>query len=230
MAEGSGFGGPLAVYFGYCAAYALFLYMKPVDFPADFSETAREFSGRSYAWLFAVQASFGLAFDGAFCVLFAAFAGFIKNGRLALKFLSGCAICGVYAAAALYFKAEPIFALPFLAAAVAATYAGIRASRSATTAFFRFSLTVNSALLICLPVSVLAAVLRNETLFTAVETAGGIWMMVLTIKAAKAIFGPTTVRAALALAFSMIAAIFSFYILKNLGIIPHAVFRFMMFM
>ena len=230
MTPGAGFGGPLAIYLTYCAAYTFFLYIKPTSFPADFSETALEFSGKPYAWLFTVQASFELAFNGAFCVLFAAFTGFLKDGRLAFKFLAGCAACGAYAAAAFYFKAEPLFALPFLAVAGIAAYAGVRTQGTATAAFFRFALAVNTTMLLCLPVSALAAVLRNEPLYAAVEYAGAIWMMVLTMKAAKAVFGGATARAALALLFSIITAITSFYILKSLGVIPPAIFRFMMFM
>ena len=229
-APGAGLGGPLAIYLVYCAAYALFIYIKPIDFPADFSETAREFSGKPYVWLFSVQAFFELAFTGAFCALFAAFAGFLKNGRLAFKFLSGVAICGVYAAAALYFKTEPLFTLLLLAPAGAAAYAGFRAKKTITAAFFRFSLAVNAAMILCLPASALAAALRNEKLYITVEAAGGIWLTILTIKAAKAVFGGTTVRVVLALLFSMVSAVFSFYMLKNIGLIPPAIFRFMMFM
>ena len=229
-APGAGSGGPLAVYFIYCAAYALFLYMKPAGFPAEFSEAAREFSGSSYPWLFSVLASFELAFTAVFCVFFAVIAGFLREGRLALKFLSGCAACGSYAAAAFYFKAEPLFSLFFPAAAGTAAYAGVRAKKASTAAFFRFSLTVNAAILLCLPVYALATALRNETFYTAAEAAGGIWMAVLTIKAARTLFGVTTVRAALALVFSLIAAICSFYMLKNLGLIPSAVFRFLLYM
>jgi len=230
MAPGTGFGGPLAVYFAYCAAYALFLYIKPIDFPADFSETAGEFSGKSYAWLLTVHSFLDLTFSCALCALFAAFAGFMKDGRLIFRLLCGCAACGAYAAAAFYYKAEPLFVLPFLAAAGAAAYAGVRAKKTETFAFFRFSLAVNAAMLICLPASLLAAVMRNETLYTAAESAGGIWLMVLIIKAAKTIFGGTMVRLTLTLLFSMAAAVLSFYALKNIGIIPSSVFRFMMFM
>ena len=230
MTPGAGFGGPLAIYLTYCAAYTFFLYIKPTSFPADFSETALEFSGKPYAWLFTVQASFELAFNGAFCVLFAAFTGFLKDGRLAFKFLAGCAACGAYAAAAFYYKAEPVYALPFLAATGVAAYAGIRAKKTGALAFLRFSLAANAAMVICLPASLLAAFTRNETLYTTAEFAGGIWLMVLIIKAAKTIFGGTMVRSTLTLLFSMIAAVLSFYMLKNLGIIPSSVFRFMMFM
>ncbi|MEI7481281.1 MAG: hypothetical protein WCK75_02915 [Elusimicrobiota bacterium] len=230
MAPGAGFGDPLAVYFAYCAAYALLLYIKPVDFPSDFSETAREFSGKSYAWLLAVHSFLDLAFSCTLCAIFATFAGFMKDGRLIFRLLCGCAVCGAYAAAAFYYKAEPLFALPFLTAAGAAAYAGVRAKTKEALAFFRFSLVANAAMLICLPASLLAAITRNETLYTAAEFAGGIWLMVLIIKAAKAIFGGTTVRSTLTLLFSMTAAVLSFYTLKNLGIIPSSVFRFMMFM
>lgn len=230
MTPGAGYGGPLTVYFIYCAGYALFLYIKPANFPADFSEAALEFSGKPYAWIFAVQAFLDLAFNCVFCALFAAFAAFLRDGRLAFRFLTGCAACGAYAAAAFYFKSEPLFALPFLVAAVAAAYAGVRAKKTATAAFFRFSLAVSAAMLLCLPASSLAVALHNEALFTAVEYAGGIWMLVLTIKAAKAVFGVSTARVTLALLFSMIAAVSTFYILKNLGIIPSSFFRFIMFM
>ncbi|MFA6434651.1 MAG: hypothetical protein WCW52_08145 [Elusimicrobiales bacterium] len=230
MAPGAGSGGPLAVYLAYCAAYALFLYIKPADFPSEFSEAAGEFSGKPYIWLFAVQAFFELAFTAAFCALFAAFAGFLKEGRPAFKFLSGCAACGAYAAAAFYSRTEPKFAPPLLAAAGAAAYAGVRAARPAAAAFFRFSLAVNAAMLLCLPVYALAAALRSETLYTAAEAAGGLWLIVLTVKASKAVFGGTTARAALTLLFSMLTAVFSFYMLKNLDLIPAEIFRFMMFM
>ncbi len=230
MTPGAGFGGPLAVYFVYCAAYALFLYIKPTDFPAEFSETAGEFSGKSYAWLLGVHSFLDLAFSCALCALFAAFAGFINKGRLIFRLLCGCAACGAYAAAAFYYKAEPVYALPFLAATGVAAYAGIRAKKTGALAFLRFSLAANAAMVICLPASLLAAFTRNETLYTAAEFAGGIWLMVLIIKAAKTIFGGTMVRSTLTLLFSMIAAVLSFYMLKNLGIIPSSVFRFMMFM
>ena len=85
-------------------------------------------------------------------------------------------------------------------------------------------------ILICLPAYILAAALRSETLYTAAEAVSGIWLAILTVKAGKAIFGGTTARAALALVFSMIAAVTSFYILKNLGLIPPSIFRFLMFM
>lgn len=230
MEPGAGSGGPLCVFLVCCAAGALFLYLKPVDFPADFSETAGEFAGRPWLWFFFTHTSLELAFTAAFCAFFPAFAALLHGGRPALKFLSGFAACGAYAAAAFYFKAEPLFALPFLAAAGAAAYAGIRAQKTAAAAFFRFSLAANAALLLCLPVSVIGTALRSETLFTAAEAAGGIWLMVMTIKAARAIFGATAARASLALMFSMAASVLSFYILKNIGLIPPAIFRFMMFM
>ena len=230
MSQEAGFRGPLCVYFAYCAAYAFFIYFKPADFPADFSETAKEFAGRSYLWLFSVQASFELAFTGVFCALFAAFAGFLKEGRLAFKFVSSFAACGAYAAASFYFKAEPLFALPFMAAAGAASYVAVRLKKSAAPALLRFSLTANAAILLCLPVYLLAAVLRNETLYTIAQGVSGVWLAILTIKAAKTIFGGTTARAALALVFSMTAAVSSFYILKNLGLIPPSIFRYLMFM
>ena len=81
-----------------------------------------------------------------------------------------------------------------------------------------------------LPVVALATALRNEPLFTAAECAGGLWMMILTIKAARTFFGGTTARLTPALLFALLAAMSSFYILKNLGVIPPAIFRFIMFM
>jgi len=230
MSQGKGFGGPMSVYFAYCAAYALFIYFKPADFPADFSETAREFSGRSYLWLFSVQAFFELAFTVIFCALFPVFAGFFKEGRLAYKFLSSLAVCCAYAAASFYFRAEPLFTLPFLAAACAAAYAGARRKKNAAQALFRFSLTVNAAVIFCLPAYILAAILRSETFYTAAQALSGIWLTILTIKAARTLFGGTAARSALALIFSMTAAVSSFYILKNLGLVPPSIFRFMMFM
>jgi len=230
MAPGAGLGGPLAVYLVYCAVYALFLYVKPVGFPAEFSQAGLEFSGRSYAWFFALLTVSELIFTGVFCAVFAAFSNLMKDGRPAFRFFLGCLICGIYAAAAFYFRSAPLFSLPFLAAAIAAAGAGVRAQKAAAAAFLKFSLSCNAVILICLPVSFLAAALRSETLYLAAETAAGLWLTVLVIKAAKTVFGGTIARTAPVLLFSFLISVLSFYILKNLGVIPPEIFKFMLFM
>jgi hypothetical protein len=241
-APGAGSGGPLVIYLASCAAYALLLYTKPSGFPADLAEAAAEFSGRSYAWLLTVHTCSGLAFTAAFCAAFAFFSGFmtgtrqegsrlIPGGRILIfRFMSGCAACGIYAAAAFYFKRSPLLALPFLLIALAA--GGIAVSRSArpALAFFRFTLAAGAAELICLPACFLAVRLRSEQLFIVTALAGALWTMVLSIKAAKFLFGGTAVRAALSMLFAAAAVMISFYILKNIGVIPAGIFRFLMFM
>ncbi|HBB66578.1 MAG: hypothetical protein A2X28_05300 [Elusimicrobia bacterium GWA2_56_46] len=230
LAPGAGLGGPLAIYLVYCAAYALFLYMKPADFPAELAQAGLEFSGRSYAWFFSVLTASELVFTGVFCAVFSAFSGLMKDGRLAFRFFLGCLICGSCAAAAFHFRSAPLFSLPFLAAVIAAAGAGVYAQKAAAAAFFRFSLSCNAVVLICLPVSFLAAALRSETLYLAAEAAAGLWLTVLVIKAAKILFGGTIARIAPVLLFSFLTSILSFYVLRNLGVITPEIFKFMLFM
>ena len=241
-APGYGLGRPLAIYLASCAAYALLLYIKPAGFPADLAEAAAEFSGWSYARLFAVHTSSELAFTAAFCAAFTGFSGLMTGTmpegeklargrrRPVFSFLSGCAACGIYAAAAFYFKRSPLPALPFLFIALAAGYLAIRRNTPAALAFFRFTLSAGTAELICLPACFLAVRLRSEQLFIVTALAAALWTLALTIKAAKFIFGGTAVRAALAMLFAAPAVTISFYILKNIGVIPAEIFRFMIFM
>ncbi len=241
-APGAGSGGPLTIYLASCAAYALLLYTKPAAFPADLAEAAAEFSGWSYARLLIVHTGSELVFTAAFCAAFTGFSGFMTGNRqdggglirgerrLIFSFLSGCAACVIYAAAAFYFKRSPLLALPFLFIALAAGYRAVRHRTRTALAFFRFTLAAGAAELICLPACFLAVHFRSEQLFIVTALAAALWTMALTIKAAKFLFGGTAVRAALAMLFAAAAVIISFYILKNLGAIPAEIFRFIMFM
>lgn len=229
-APGAGNTAPLAVYFVYCAVYSLFLYLKPADFPSDLAEISREFSAWPYYRLLAARAAADLAFTACLCAFFSGTARFLAGGRLALKFLSGCALCAAGAAAAFAFKDSAAASFALLAAAAAAAFLSVRKDPAGTAAFFRFSLLASCAHLACLPLSFLAAGLRSEPLFLAAEFAGAVWLLVLTVKAAGALFGGAAARSVLALLFSSAASAAVFYLLKNLGAIPGGMFRFMLFM
>ncbi len=120
--------------------------------------------------------------------------------------------------------------LPFLLIALAAGGTAVARSAQDTLAFFRFTLASGAAGLICLPACFLAVRIGSEQLFIVATLAAALWTMVLTIKAARFLFGGTAVRAALAMLFAAAAVIISFYILRNLGAIPAEIFRFMLFM
>ena len=230
-APGASYSGPLAIFLVSGAMYALLLFAKPDGFPAELAEAAAEFSDKSYLWLFLANAFSTLAFTAVLCAVFPLFHFFLAADRkVFFGLLAGSAVCGIYAAAAFYSKRYPALASPVLLALFPAAYIASGRRVGTAAAFFRFILSASAVELICAPVSLVAAAIRSEQLFLLTIFASALWTLVLILKAVRALYGATVVRAFISLTFSTAASALSFYFLKNLGLVPGSFFRFMLLM
>lgn len=219
---GTGAAVPAAIYLLALLLSALFMKLKPPDFPAELAKLA--LPERGFLFYFAAELLMGTVFSALASSLLLFFLRLFGSGRPSLKALFSAAALAALSAAAFYARATPLAPVP---AAVIALFAAwiVRREGTTWTRFFLAGLALNLISALAFPAELAAALLRSENLFLAVGAAAGIWSFVLFIKAAKAFTGAAIPRAALALAFSLAFSLLFVSALYGAGIISRELFE-----
>jgi hypothetical protein len=213
-----------------CVVNAYLLYIKPIDFPSEFSEAVLSISKKTFLHYLALDLFGGMIFVAIFSGFFVLFAGLIKNGRLAVKLLVFVAFSGIFAGWTLYFKQMQIMSIFGAIAVLSVVVYRSILQKNNFAAFLKFALASNIVVLAAMPFCFLAIPLNSENLYVFSGAVAGLWMFVLLVKAAKVIAGGTALRQTIALFFSFLAALIFVYMLKNTGVINSETLKFILFM
>lgn len=212
---------PAAIYLLAILLGALFMKIRPEDFPAEFAPLA--LPDRGYAFYVSVELFWGTLFAAASSALLLFFLRFFGTGKLFLRALLSAAAM-IFLGGAAFRAAQPALFLA-LAAGIALFIAGvIRAEKKAWLRFFIATLAVNLAAVFVFPFELAAALLRSENLLIAGEAAAGFWTLLLVIKMAKAFTGAPIPKAVLALFMAFASALLFFASLYAGGLIRKEIF------
>lgn len=222
--------GPGIIFIISCLVNAYLLYIKPVDFPSEFSEVALSFSKKTFLYYLALDLFGGMIFLGIFSGFFVVFAGLIKTGRLGMKLPVLAVFSGIFAGWTFYFRQMQIMSILGVIAVLSAVVYRSILQKNNFIAFLKFVLASNIVVLAAMPFCFLAILFNSENLYIFSGAVAGMWMFVLLVKAAKVITGGTALRQTVALFFSFLATFMFVYMLKNTGAINSEILKFIMFM
>lgn len=217
----TGAAAPAAIYLLYTGAHALFLSVKPPDFPAEFA--ALGVGGKSCAFYFFTEIFWSTALTAASSALLLYFLGIFSAGRMFFKTLlwaSGLLAC---AGMAFYAGKAPLFLL--LAGSLLFMAGIIRSRKRIYWRFFQAALAMSLVTAAALPLEFAAVHLRSENLFMTVEMIAGLWLIVLFTKIAKVFTGTNVPRAMISLAAGGLAVLLLLRLLYGTGLVPKEIYE-----
>lgn len=216
---------PALIALAYCAAYAGLLFIKPANFPAEYSEAVMDITKTSFTGYFAAQILAGPAFSAIFSGFAAIFSKILNSGRLLPALLLSAAGLAIAAGWAVKFKDSPFLLLPLLLITGLAAAGGARTNLRTVLSLFKFALASCAIPLLFVPAYLISVARSYDDMYITLEAAAGLWILIAFVKAVKTIFGGTAPRQTLSVLFSMCAAFLFFYLLKNTGLMSPEMFR-----
>gem|GEM_PF-6286609 len=215
---------PIVIYIVYILANALFMEIKPPDFPAEFAPLGlRE---KSWIFYFSVELWWCTIFTAAFSALFLYFLRIFSAGKIFLKALVCAAAVSALTAAAFYARSAPVFLL--LSAVMLLFMARvIRAEQKTWWRFFQAALALNLIGAIVLPLEFAAVYLRSENLFIVAVLAAGLWILLLLIKMAGIFTGAGIPKAVISLGAGLCSALLFIFLLCRAGVISPEIYELM---
>lgn len=212
---------PAAIYLLAVLLGALFMTIRPADFPAELAPLALPDKG--YAFYFSVELFWGTLFAAVSSALLLFFLRFFSTGKFFPRALVSAAAIALLGGAAFRAAQPPLFLA--LAAGIAFFIAGvIRREKGVWPRFFLATLAINLAAVFVFPFELAASLLRSENLLIAAEAAAGLWSLLLVIKLAKAFTGAPIPKAVLALFMAFASALLFFAALYSGGLIRRDIF------
>jgi hypothetical protein len=215
---------PAAIYILCACAEALFLSVKPPDFPAEFAQLGLK--EKSCAFYFTAGIFWDAVLTAVSSTLLLYFLKVFRAGKVFFKIISWALVFIVCAGTAVYAeKAWPVFyaktpVVLLLTAGMLFFIAGIiRRERTLYWRFLQAALVLNLAGAVVLPLEFAAVYLNSENLFLIAEIITGLWTLVLFTKTAR-IFTETSVpRTIISLGAGCLAALSFLFLLHKGGVI-----------
>ncbi len=207
---------PAGIYLLAVLLGALFMKIRPADFPAEFARLA--LPERGWLYYFSADLLLGALFTAVSSALLLFFLRFFSGGKLFFRALLCAAALGALAGAALAAQSPAVFLAAAAGLGLFAAWTA-RAEIKTWPRFFLGSLALNLAAVLVFPADLAAVLLRSENLFIGAEAAAGLWALLLAVKLARAFTGASVPKAALALAASFAATLFFFSALYGAGLI-----------
>lgn len=212
---------PAVIYLLALLLGALFMKIKPADFPAELAPLG--LPDRSYAFYLSIELFWGTLFSAVSSALLLFFLRFFGTGKVFLKALLSAAAITLPGGAAFSAGQPPLFLA--LAGGLAIFTAGvIRREKAVWPRFFLAALAVNLAAVLVFPAELAAALAGSEDFFITVEAAAGLWTLLLVIKLSRAFTGTAIPKAVLALFMAFAAALLFFVSLYAGGLVRREIF------
>ena len=212
---------PAVIYILYIGAHAIFLSIKPPDFPAEFASLG--IGQKSCAFYFFTELCWGTALTAASSALLLYLLEAFSAGRIFFKLLlwaSGMAGC-----AAITFYAGKIPAFLLLAGALLFMAGIIRPRQKIFWRFFQAALAMSVITAAVLPLEFAAVYLRSENLFMAVEMAAALWTIVLFTKTAKVFTATSVPRAVISLVAGCLTTLLVLRLFYGTGLISKNIYE-----
>ncbi|MBI4802351.1 MAG: hypothetical protein HY796_07485 [Elusimicrobia bacterium] len=215
---------PIAVYILCLLVNALFMEMKPPDFPAEFAPLG--LGEKSWIFYFSTELWWGTLFAAVASALFLYFLRTFSAGKIFLKAPLFAGTAAALGGAAFYARSTPVFLL--LSAGMLLFLAWvIRAQRSTWWRFFQAALALNLISAAVFPLEFAAVRLRSENLFIAAQAAACLWSLLLLIKMARIFTGAAVPKAIFSLGAGLLGALLFFYMLYGAGLISREIYGLM---
>lgn len=212
---------PAVIYLLALLLGALFMKIKPADFPAELATLG--LPDRNYVFYLSIELFWGTLFSAVSSALLLFFLRFFAGDRFIIKALLSAAAIALLGGAAFSAGRPPLFLA--LAGGLAVFTAGvIRSEKTVWPRFFLAALAVNLVAVLIFPAELAAALAGSEDLFITVEAAAGLWTLLLVVKMAGAFTGTAIPKAVLALFMAFAVSLLFFVSLYAGGLVKREIF------